>query len=149
MSDDLYPAALDTLGSYSFMPLDSLDGFEDVLISGQGLPSQRDCFPQYLGTHALTQTHRGHDVDRATEEILQIHQEPTEVEQAPANFHVHQEVDVAPHPCVPASDRPEHPYPVGSVATCQQHYRFAVHAQLAQRRGTSRTVSSTWTSSRA
>ena len=51
---------------------------------------------------------------RSAEEILEIHQEPTEVEQAPAGLHLHQEVDVASIAGVATSDRPEHPHLAGS-----------------------------------
>lgn len=65
--------------------------------------------------------------------ILQVHQETTEIQQAPAGLHVHQEVDVAPFPCLTTRYRPEHPNLAGSVETRQLQNRLAVPAQLDER----------------
>jgi hypothetical protein len=61
-----------------------------------GCLSQWHCFPQDSIPDASLQAPLGNDIDRATQEISKILQQPPQVEQAPAAPHVDQEVDVTP-----------------------------------------------------
>jgi hypothetical protein len=51
-----------------------------------------------------------------TEEVLQVHEQRSQVEQAPPRLEVDQEVDVAGGVRLPARHRPEHADVAGAVA---------------------------------
>lgn len=66
--------------------------------------SQLDCVVQHPLRDSITQAGFGDDVDVVPEEFLEIHQEPSEVEESSVVVEVDEEVDVARLGGVPAGD---------------------------------------------
>jgi hypothetical protein len=88
--------ALECLAASDSVAVDALDGFEDVeeplAVVAQ---LHRDGFVEHALEHAGPQTAGGDDVDRAAEQVRQVHDQAAEVQQAAAGLQVDEEVNVA------------------------------------------------------
>jgi hypothetical protein len=88
--------ALERLAATHGVAVDALDGFEDVKEPLAVVAHlHRDGFVEHAVADAGSQTAGGDDVDRAAEQVRQVHDQAAEVQQAAAWLQVDEEIDVA------------------------------------------------------
>jgi hypothetical protein len=73
----------------------------------------------------------GHDIHRATEQILQIQDKPPEVEIAPAGIRVNQDINVAPGAFLAPPDGPKNADVARAVTRAQRQDFLPVLSQEA------------------
>jgi hypothetical protein len=58
----------------------------------------------------VDQSPGGHDMDRASEQLLQIGLQGRLLEEAGPVSHLDEHIEIAPRPCIATGDRPENAY---------------------------------------
>jgi hypothetical protein len=87
---------LERLAATRSVAVDALDGFEDVKEPLAVVAHlHRDGFVEHALAHAGSQTVGGDDIDRAAEQVRQVHDQAAEVQQASARLQVDEEINVA------------------------------------------------------
>lgn len=86
-------------------------GLEALVLSSGG--SERNCFVLDAFAGVLTsvdQSPGGHDMDRASEQLLQLGLQGRLLDEAGPVAHLDEYIEIAPRPCVATGDRPENAY---------------------------------------
>ena len=81
---------------------------------------ERDRFGQNTVADIGVETGGFHQIDGRGKEIPEVRLQPTQIEQIPAGFEVHQEVDIAAGTAFAPRNRTEHPHVRGTMKTGQR-----------------------------
>lgn len=81
---------------------------------------ERDRFGQDSVADIGVETGGFHQIDGRGQEIPEVRLQPTQIEQIPAGFEVHQEVDIAAGTAFAPRNRTEHPHVRGAMKTGQR-----------------------------
>ena len=116
--------------------VDALDGFEDVKEPLAVIAHlHRDGFVDHALAHAGSQTASGDDINRAAEQVRQVHDQAAEVQQAAAWLQVDEEIDVASGIRLATGHGTEHADVVRTVPPGELEDLLAVARDLVRRIG--------------